>query len=117
MRKVAAECGAFICRDSFLKIKREASRNFILVRCGFLNFSCSKYNSEVSMKRCVVVVMFLCLAIPLLSTAQEQSVPEIPFKSVPNLLQLPTGLYLGEVAGVAVNSKGHIFVYTRSGQT
>jgi hypothetical protein len=35
----------------------------------------------------------------------------------PNLLKLPSDLYLGEVAGVAVNSKGHIFVYTRSGQT
>ena len=69
------------------------------------------------MKRCVVVVMFLCLAGPLLSVAQEQAVPEIQFKSVPNLLQLRTGLYLGEVAGVAVNSKGHIFVFTRSEQT
>lgn len=68
------------------------------------------------MKRCALVVL-LCLAIPLLSTGQEQAVPEIAYESVPNLLQLPTGLYLGEAAGVAVNSKGHIFVYTRSGET
>jgi DNA-binding beta-propeller fold protein YncE len=68
------------------------------------------------MKRCALLVL-LCLAIPLLSFGQEQAVPEIPFESVPNLLQLPAGLYLGEAAGVAVNSKGHIFVYTRSGQT
>src|ERR1700722_1134712 len=44
-----------------------------------------------------------------------QNVPEIRFDSVPNALQLPAGLYLGEVAGVATNSRGNIFVYTRTG--
>lgn len=39
--------------------------------------------------------------------------PQIPFESVPNFLKLPPDLYLGEAAGVAVNSKGHIFVYSR----
>lgn len=71
---------------------------------------------EAPMKRCVLFVL-LCLAIPLFSAAQEQAAPEIPFESVPNLLKLPTDLYLGEAAGVAVNSKGHIFVYTRSEKT
>jgi len=45
----------------------------------------------------------------------QKDVPEIKFDSVPNALQLPTGLYLGEVAGVATNSRGNIFVYTRTG--
>ena len=40
---------------------------------------------------------------------------EIPFDSVPNALQLAAGLYLGEVGGVATNSRGDIFVYTRTG--
>src|SRR5215475_15039892 len=40
---------------------------------------------------------------------------EIKFDSAPNAVQLPNGLYLGEVAGVATNSKGDIFVYTRTG--
>ena len=61
--------------------------------------------------------VLLCLAISLLCSAQEKTVPEIPYESVPNLLKLPPDLYLGEAAGVAVNSKGHIFVYTRSAQT
>jgi DNA-binding beta-propeller fold protein YncE len=61
--------------------------------------------------------VLLYLAISLLGSAQEKTVPEIPYESVPNLLKLPTDLYLGEAAGVAVNSKGHIFVYTRSAQT
>jgi hypothetical protein len=32
-------------------------------------------------------------------------------------LKLPKDLYLGEVAGVAVNSKGHIFVFSRGNIT
>src|SRR6476659_8530232 len=40
--------------------------------------------------------------------------PEIPFDSVPDFLKLPEGLNFGEVPGVAVNSKGHVFVFTRS---
>jgi DNA-binding beta-propeller fold protein YncE len=44
----------------------------------------------------------------------QQAVPEIPFESVPNALKLPPDLNLGEASGVAVNSKGHIFVFTRS---
>ncbi len=45
------------------------------------------------------------------------STPEIPFESVPNFFQLPAGLYMGEAVGVATNSKGHVFVFTRSGET
>ena len=38
-------------------------------------------------------------------------------RSVPNLLKLPTNMYLGEVSGVAVNSKGHIFAFSRGNNT
>lgn len=41
------------------------------------------------------------------------SVPEIRFESAAEPLKLPKGLYLGEVSGVAVNSKGHVFVFQR----
>ena len=40
-------------------------------------------------------------------------VPVIPFDSSPEPLQLPNDLYFGEVTGVAVNSKGHVFVLSR----
>ena len=43
--------------------------------------------------------------------------PEIPFDSVPNLLKLPPDIHLGEASGVAVNSKKHIFVYSRGNST
>ena len=49
--------------------------------------------------------------------ATIQNVPEIPFLSVPNLLKLPPGEYLGEAVAVATNSKGHIFVFHRSANT
>jgi DNA-binding beta-propeller fold protein YncE len=49
--------------------------------------------------------------------AKAQNVPEIAFDSVPNFLKMPPNLYLGEGIGVATNSKGHIFVYTRSQAT
>lgn len=49
--------------------------------------------------------------------AKAQNVPEIAYDSVPNFLKFPPGLYLGEAMGVATNSKGHIFVYTRSANT
>jgi len=44
-------------------------------------------------------------------------VPEIPYESVPNFLKLPPNLYLGEASGVAVNSKHHIFVFSRGNTT
>ncbi len=66
------------------------------------------------MQRCCVVMLFLALTASAL--AQEARVPAIPFRSVPDFLKLPPDLYLGEVAGVSVNSKGHIFVFSR-GQT
>ena len=45
----------------------------------------------------------------------QSNAPEIKFDSVPNAVQLPTGTYMGEVGGVATDSKGNIFVYTRTG--
>lgn len=49
--------------------------------------------------------------------AKAQNVPEIPFTSVPDFIKLPPDLYLGESMGVATNSKGHLFVFHRSGDT
>jgi sugar lactone lactonase YvrE len=56
-------------------------------------------------------------AAALATRAKVQDVPEIPYESVPNLIKMPPNLYLGEGIGIATNSKGHIFVYTRSQRT
>ncbi len=47
----------------------------------------------------------------------KATTPEIPYDSVANFFKLPAGLYMGEGIGVATNSKGHVFVFTRSGET
>jgi streptogramin lyase len=57
------------------------------------------------------------LVLLLSPSAFAQTAPEIPFDSVPDFLKLPKDLYLGEVAGVAVNSKGHVFVFHRGNVT
>jgi DNA-binding beta-propeller fold protein YncE len=49
--------------------------------------------------------------------AQQSSVPAIAYSSVENFLKFPADVYLGETAGVAVNSKGHVFVLSRGNTT
>jgi len=65
-------------------------------------------------KFALVLAFFLCAPLALVA---QQGAPEIPFDSVPDAVKLPAGMYLGEVSGVAVNSKGHIFVFTRGNST
>src|SRR5580693_6545122 len=66
------------------------------------------------MKRCLFVLV-LCFAGTARAFAQQP--PEIRYTSVPDFLKLPADVYLGEVAGVAVNSKGHVFVFSRGNTT
>ena len=47
--------------------------------------------------------------------AAAQNVPDIQFDSAANALTTPDDIYLGEVGGVATDSKGNVFVYTRTG--
>jgi DNA-binding beta-propeller fold protein YncE len=49
--------------------------------------------------------------------AKAQNVPEIPYNAVPGFIKMPPNVYLGEGIGVATNSKGHVFAYTRSQDT
>ncbi len=64
------------------------------------------------MKRFALIIVAVLLFAPAWLYAQ-QAAPEIKFDSTPNLLKLPPDLYLGEASGVATNSKGHIFVFSR----
>src|SRR6516165_1615538 len=62
------------------------------------------------MKRFLQIVFVVILtALPL--AAQS----DIAFDSNADLLKPPANIHLGEVGGVASNSKGDIFVYTRTG--
>jgi hypothetical protein len=64
------------------------------------------------MKRSILVILFLA-ASPLLA----QQPAEIRYHPVPDFLRLPPDIYLGEATGVAVNSKGHVFVFSRGNTT
>lgn len=47
--------------------------------------------------------------------AAQNAAPEIPYDSAANPLTMPDDIYLGEVGGVATNSRGDLYVYTRTG--
>src|SRR5712671_7541271 len=51
------------------------------------------------------------------AASAQQAVPVIPFDSAPNPLRLPPNMYFGEVSGVSVNSKGHVFALSRGNTT
>jgi DNA-binding beta-propeller fold protein YncE len=79
-----------------------------------------------TMRNLVLCFSALALLLPGSLSAQQggpqrakayATAPDISYDSVPNFIKLPPGLYLGEGIGVARNSKGHVFVYTRSGES
>jgi hypothetical protein len=58
-----------------------------------------------------LVLVLLCAS----SLLAQGSVPEISYDTNSNFLKWPEHVYMGEPSGVAHNSKGHIFIYTRTG--
>ena len=66
------------------------------------------------MRRLFNTLLFTLLAA---TSFAQQPVPEIRYDADADVLKLPTDLYLGEASGVAVNSKGHIFVFNRGNTT
>ena len=66
------------------------------------------------MNRSTIALLFL---VSCTLFAQQTPVPEISYRSVPDFLKFPPDLYLGEASGVAVNSKGHVFVFSRGSST
>ena len=57
------------------------------------------------------------VALTMAPVAAQQAVPELPFESVPNPLTMPNDIHFGEIGGVAMNSKRHIFVFSRGNLT
>jgi hypothetical protein len=62
----------------------------------------------------VAIPLALCISLPLVA---QQPVPEIKFQAQTDFFKLPPDMYFGEAAGVAVNSKGHVFVFSRGNTT
>jgi hypothetical protein len=67
------------------------------------------------MKRSVIFLIAAALALTSGVFSAQQAVPTIAFDSNPSPLTMPDNIHLGEVAGVATNSRGDIYVYTRTG--
>jgi outer membrane protein assembly factor BamB len=59
----------------------------------------------------IVAALALCAS----ALGAQQPVPEIQFDGTADFLKMPTGQYLGEVAGVAMDAKRHLFVFSRTG--
>src|SRR3954469_1100131 len=67
----------------------------------------------MTMKRLLQLAIAVCAcAAPLVA---QSNAPDLPYDANADLLKLPDNIHMGEAAGVATNSKGHIFVYTRTG--
>src|ERR1022692_98554 len=68
-------------------------------------------------------VAIVCIALlPFQAVAQQTAVPatpfqavlELPYRVVANFFKFPKGMLAGEASAVAVNSKGHIFLFQRT---
>jgi len=57
------------------------------------------------------------LLIAFAAVGQDSSVPEIKFRAVADFLKMPADMYFGEVAGVATDSKGDVYVFSRGNTT
>ena len=65
------------------------------------------------MRSSILLLLSLCASV----AAQQPQVPEIRYQSAQDFIKLPPDMYLGEVAGVAVNSQNHVFVLSRGNST
>src|SRR5215813_3557733 len=101
MRLSSARSNRGACRNSF---------------SSHLRATAERSNQENTMNTTLTIVtVTLTGGLFAASLFAQNSAPEIKFDSIANAVQLPAGLYIGEVAGVATNSKGDVFVYTRTG--
>ncbi len=91
---------------------QQAARAYLLERSATLEAGATKRFGEAAMRRSIVFLFLLLSA-----SVWAQQPPKIPYESVPDFLKLPPDIYFGEVAGVAVNSKGHVFVFSRGNTT
>jgi DNA-binding beta-propeller fold protein YncE len=63
------------------------------------------------------LILFTWALISVAASGQQAALPVITFDADAKPVTLPPDTHLGEVAGVAVNSKGHIFIFNRGIRT
>ena len=62
-----------------------------------------------------IYALLTATVVTAMPVSAQNAAPALNFDSAPTPLVLPDDIYLGEVGGVATNSRGDIFVYTRTG--
>jgi DNA-binding beta-propeller fold protein YncE len=73
-------------------------------------------NSKAGRVNFITLLLFLVLS-QHEGRAYQEHVPELKYRAVPDFLAVPTGSNFGEVSAVALNSKGHIFIFHRGRQS
>jgi DNA-binding beta-propeller fold protein YncE len=68
--------------------------------------------AQVQLFRSLILAAILAAA-SIFTCRAEEPIPKLNYEAVPDFFQLPAGEHFVEVAGVAVNSKGHIYVFHR----
>ena len=69
-------------------------------------------NAEIQWLRISILATLLAAA-SVFPCRAEEPIPKLNYEAVPDFFQLLPGEHFVEVAGVAVNSKGHIYVFHR----
>src|SRR6478672_6863237 len=65
----------------------------------------------MTVRTAAILLMSSLMSIP--AVAQTASPPALDYAVVPDSFSLPSGMTFGGTSGVAINSKGHIFVLHR----
>jgi hypothetical protein len=71
------------------------------------------------MRHSTFASLLLLIAFPALaqeSTPLPPSVPKMAYHSVPDLLKFPKHIYMSEGAGIELDKKGNIYIFTRVGE-
>jgi DNA-binding beta-propeller fold protein YncE len=69
------------------------------------------------MKNLRVIPFFATLLLFTGLCAAQTHIPELSYESVPHFIKMPDDMNMGEGAGVATDSKGNVFVYSRMGSS
>src|SRR5437660_11751272 len=68
--------------------------------------------AQIQLFRLLIFAAILA-ALPTFTCRGDEQIPKLNYEVVPDFFQLPAGENFVEAAGVAVNSKGHIYVFHR----
>ncbi len=78
------------------------------------NFTSKLSRGESKVHKLIKSVMFVIILIcPTIVFTQNGKFPALPYKPMIDFLKLPEGLNFEEIPGIAINSKGHIFIFHR----